>query len=84
MIILNLSSGELIETEIPLPYTTIEIFTDPLPENILHNLVENTIRHGGKITRISLSHEYSGEGCILCYIDDRVGIAADEKEMTFR
>ena len=52
-------------------------------EKVLYNLVENSIRHGGKITRVSFSFEYTGEDCILSYTDDGVGIPEDEKEMIF-
>lgn len=67
-----------------LPDVALEIFADPMLEKVLYNLVENSMRHGGKISGITLFHEFDGEDCILNYTDDGLGIAEAEKEMIFR
>ncbi|WP_319580434.1 PAS domain S-box protein [uncultured Methanospirillum sp.] len=67
-----------------LPDVALEIFADPMLEKVLYNLVENSMRHGGKISGITMFHEFDGEDCILNYTDDGLGIAEAEKEMIFR
>lgn len=62
----------------------VEIYADPLLEKVLYNLVENSIRHGGGVTRISLSYEISGDICQVLYRDDGVGVAESEKSLIFQ
>jgi signal transduction histidine kinase len=62
----------------------VEIYADPLLEKVLYNLVENSIRHGEGVTRISLSYEISGDICQVLYRDDGVGVAESEKSMIFQ
>ncbi|PWR73907.1 PAS domain S-box protein [Methanospirillum lacunae] len=77
--------GSLItDITLTLPEEQLEIYADPMLEKVLYNLVENSLRHGGKITKIALSHTYSGEDCILYYTDDGVGIDEKEKNMIFK
>lgn len=49
-----------------------EVFADPMLEKVFHNLVGNSLRHGGKVTHIR----------IFCK-DDGVGIPVHEKEKIF-
>lgn len=61
----------------------LEIFTDPLLGRILYNLVDNSLMHGEKVTRIRLTfREEEGSG-VLVYEDDGLGIPAHQKEMVF-
>ena len=66
-----------------IPEEKVEIYADPLLEKVLYNLVENSIRHGGGITRITLSYEISGDVCRILYRDDGVGVAEGEKSLIF-
>ena len=60
-----------------------EIFADPLMVKVIFNLVDNAVRHGGKITTIRFSlEERDGDRIIVCE-DDGVGVATDEKERIF-
>ena len=47
------------------------------------NLVDNSLRHGGAVSRISIAAEEQEEGLLVVFEDDGVGIAPDEKELIF-
>ncbi|MGV8110353.1 MAG: PAS domain S-box protein [Methanospirillum sp.] len=61
----------------------IDIFADPLMAKVFDNLIDNSIRHGQKVTRISLSNLMNGETYILFFEDNGVGIPAHEKNLIF-
>jgi len=61
----------------------IEIYADPLIEKVIYNLVDNAIRYGEKITRISFSTRASENGLELICEDDGIGIDAGAKEKIF-
>jgi PAS domain S-box-containing protein len=60
-----------------------DVFADPLIDTVFYNLLDNAVRHGGKITtnRFSLL-EWNDHLIIICE-DDGVGIPAEEKERIF-
>ena len=65
-----------------LPAST-EVFADPLIARVFFNLIDNALRHGGKITTIRFSFMVrDGEGIIVCE-DDGDGVGGDEKERIF-
>ena len=60
-----------------------EVFADPLVARVFFNLIDNAVRHGGKITTIRFSlEERDGNRIIVCE-DNGDGIPADEKEQIF-
>jgi signal transduction histidine kinase len=61
----------------------IELYADPLLLKVFYNLLDNTLRHGGKITSVRISAEKSDNGLLIVYEDDGVGIPAKEKESIF-
>ena len=61
----------------------IEVFADPLIVKVFYNLMDNAVRHGGKITTIRLFiEERDGVHVVVCE-DDGDGIVAEEKERIF-
>lgn len=60
-----------------------EIFSDPLVEKVLHNLLDNSVRHGERVKNISISSEQRGDDLVLVFEDDGVGIPAEDKERIF-
>ncbi len=62
----------------------LEIFSDFLLEKVFYNLVENSVRHGEKVTVIRFSSRMDGEDCIILCEDDGVGIPAVAKERIFK
>ena len=61
----------------------LELYTDPLIEKILPNLIENAILHGKTATRIRFSCEETPERLILICEDDGVGISLKDKARLF-
>lgn len=57
----------------------LEINCDPLISRVFYNLINNAIRHGGSVNRISFSFKEVPEGLILVCEDDGHGIPPDEK-----
>jgi PAS domain S-box-containing protein len=61
----------------------IEILVDPLFEKVFLNLLMNSRKHGQTVKHISVGHCSRGDGIVLTYSDDGMGIADDEKERIF-
>ena len=61
----------------------LEIYADPLFEKVVYTLLENAMRHGGKLTFVRFSYTVVDNGCLVICEDDGVGVAADEKEKIF-
>ena len=61
----------------------LEIYADPLLENVFYSLAENVILHGKTATGITLSCRETGEGLTIIFEDDGIGIPADLKETIF-
>ena len=60
-----------------------EVYADPLITKVFSNLIDNAVRHGGKITTIRFSlEEREGERIVVCE-DDGDGVATEEKERIF-
>ena len=56
------------------------LFVDPMLEKVFYNLVDNSLRHGGKVTEISLSYHDDGDNVVMVYEDDGTGIPTDKKQ----
>ena len=61
----------------------IEILADPLIVKVFHNLIDNSMRHGGHVTRIKMSAEQVGDALLIVYEDDGVGISVEDREHLF-
>ena len=65
-----------------LPANT-EVFADPLIAKVFFNLVDNAVRHGGKIATIRFSlEERDGDRIVVC-ADDGEGVAMERKGRIF-
>jgi PAS domain S-box-containing protein len=64
-------------------FSGIEVFADPLIGKVFYNLLENSFRHGGKITKITFSFERMNGDAKITYRDDGTGIPVDDKEKIF-
>jgi PAS domain S-box-containing protein len=62
----------------------IEIFTDMLLGKVFHNILDNALRHGQKVTEIRFSSEESGEGLTIFCEDNGIGVPKSMKEGIFR
>jgi PAS domain S-box-containing protein len=61
----------------------IEIYADPMFEKVFYNLIENSIRHGEHLTKITIHSQDTPDGINLIVEDDGVGIPEKAKKMIF-
>ena len=62
----------------------VEIFADPLFGRVFYNLLDNSLRHGGSVSRISVTTEMDPAGnLIVSYRDNGIGVSESEKERIF-
>jgi signal transduction histidine kinase len=66
------------------PLGEYEIYADPLLTRAFYNLADNTIRHSGGVTRITVHGITSSEGLVIVWEDNGVGVAQTDKEKIFR
>jgi PAS domain S-box-containing protein len=67
-----------------LPSDPLDIFIDPLFGNVVFNLLENSLRHGGKnLSAIRVSFYHAGDEVVIVYEDNGAGIPAENKEKIF-
>ena len=74
---------DLGEVALEMQAPDLEVYADPLIVRVFVNLIENSLRHGGHVTRIRIHPEESESGTIVVYEDDGVGIPSPEKEKIF-
>jgi len=79
------------KTMLPVPGVTIshdtggiEVYADPLLEHVIHNLIDNSLRHGGGVTSIWITALQDDMGLKIVYEDNGQGIPPREKEDIFR
>jgi signal transduction histidine kinase len=61
----------------------LEVYADPLTAKVFHNLIDNAVRHGDKITTIHFYvEEIDGIRAIICE-DDGIGIPSYMKDKLF-
>jgi PAS domain S-box-containing protein len=61
----------------------LEIFADPLLENVFLSLAENVVLHGGDATQISVWYQETPRGLTLFFEDNGPGIPEGHKEKIF-
>ena len=61
----------------------IEVFADPLISKVFFNLIDNALRHGGKVTTVRFATESRDGACIVICEDDGDGVASGLKERIF-
>jgi len=61
----------------------LEIFADHLVGRVFHNLLENSVKHGKKLSRIRVHVREGEDGITIFYEDDGVGIPDHLKETIF-
>ena len=63
---------------------TLEIYADPLLAKVFYNLLENSMRHGEKVTRVRIITRESENGLTLIYEDNGAGIDEKSKKNLFK
>ena len=61
----------------------LEVYADLMLERLFYILLDNTNRHGSKVTRVRLTANRSAEDYVIVYEDDGRGIPADDKGRIF-
>jgi PAS domain S-box-containing protein len=61
----------------------VEIFADPIFNKIFYNFLDNAVRHGQKVSSITVSTREGPGGLVISWEDDGVGIPVREKEKIF-
>jgi PAS domain S-box-containing protein len=61
----------------------VEIFADPIFNKIFYNFLDNAVRHGQKVSSITVSTREGPGGLVISWEDDGVGIPAREKKKIF-
>ncbi|MFA7197829.1 MAG: PAS domain S-box protein [Methanoculleus sp.] len=72
------------EVTIEVQTDDLEVYADPLIVRVFTNLLDNSLRHGGDVTRIRIFSEESDRGISIIYEDDGIGIPHTEKEKVFK
>lgn len=62
----------------------LEIYADPLLEHVISNLIDNSLRHGGDVTKIWFTSIPDEGGLKIIYEDNGQGIPGKEKEDIFK
>ena len=65
------------------PVHDVEIFADILLVRAFDNLLDNSIRHGLKVTKICISTDIQSDLLYILWEDDGVGIPIQDKEKIF-
>jgi signal transduction histidine kinase len=61
----------------------IELLADPMFPKVLHNLISNSLKHGQKVSKISLSYSEGADGLTITMEDNGIGIPEDQKDHIF-
>jgi len=61
----------------------LSVLADSLLGQLFYNLMDNSLRHGEKVSRIRIYHKVVKDGLKLVYEDNGVGVPKAEKEKIF-
>jgi PAS domain S-box-containing protein len=59
----------------------VEVLADPLLKKVFHNLMQNSLQHGERVTRISMRLNVEGDCPRIIVEDDGVGIPHGKKDL---
>jgi len=60
-----------------------EVYTDPLLERVFYNLIDNSIRHGERVSAVQITTIPMEHSLIIRYEDNGAGILSQEKDRIF-
>lgn len=69
--------------DLDLSLDPVECYADPLLPRVFYNLLENSLIHGQKVTRILVYDEIRDDHYVIVIEDDGTGIPPEEKENIF-
>jgi PAS domain S-box-containing protein len=62
----------------------LTVMADSLLRQLFYNLIDDTLKHGEKVSQIRVYYEEGADQLKLVYEDDGVGIPENEKELIFK
>jgi signal transduction histidine kinase len=74
----------IVDIIVDIAFSNLEIYADPLIKKVFYNLMENSLRHGGHVTRICFSFQETDRGGVIIYQDDGIGISPEDKKHLFK
>jgi signal transduction histidine kinase len=74
----------LVDITIEIALSGLEVYADPLIKKVFYNLMENSLRHGGHVTRMSFSFQETDRGGVIICQDNGAGILPDDKKHLFK
>jgi PAS domain S-box-containing protein len=60
-----------------------QVWADPLLAKVVYNLIDNTLRHGERATRIAITTEERNGALVMTIEDDGVGISDEDRAHLF-
>jgi PAS domain S-box-containing protein len=60
-----------------------EVFSDPMLGKVIHNLIDNSKRHGVRVKNIEVRATTDNDGLTVSFADDGEGVADEDKEKIF-
>jgi signal transduction histidine kinase len=79
-----LSSLPSNDVNIVIDLDPIEIYADPMVVKAFYNLIENSLRHGERVKKITVSNHQVDGSMKLIFEDDGKGINTEEKDLIFK
>jgi PAS domain S-box-containing protein len=61
----------------------VEIYADPMIDKVLFNLFDNAVKHGERVTSITIACKQKDGGLVITFADNGVGIPEGEKKKIF-
>ncbi len=77
------SSLPLGQVAVTIETNDLSVYADPMLEKVFYNLIENSLRHAGELTRIRVTTEISGNEARIIVEDDGNGIPDRFKDAIF-
>ena len=68
------------EVSVNLNIDGIRLLADSALQSVFSHLISNSLKHGGKVTRINISYKINRGNLTVFYSDDGVGIPNEQKE----
>jgi len=63
--------------------TQKEIYADPMIDKVFFNLFDNAVKHGGRVTKVTVGCEEIDDYLVITFSDNGCGIAPNEKKKIF-
>lgn len=61
----------------------LKIYSDSMIEKVFENLLDNSVRHGGKVTQIKVTATPMESGLMIVWKDNGIGVPEEDKEKIF-